>query len=88
MVDAVERADGVALITADHGNAEFMADPKTGQAHTAHTTFPVPLILLDPSFHGALRSGGTLADVAPTLLAMLGIRPPAEMTGHDLRISA
>jgi 2,3-bisphosphoglycerate-independent phosphoglycerate mutase len=86
VVEAIERAGGVALITADHGNAEFMADPKTGQAHTAHTTFPVPLILLDPSFHGALQSGGTLADVAPTLLAMLGIRPPAEMTGRDLRI--
>ena len=88
VVEAVERAGGVALITADHGNAEFMADPKTGQAHTAHTTFPVPLILLDPSFHGALQDGGTLADVAPTLLAMLGIQPPAEMTGRDLRIPA
>jgi 2,3-bisphosphoglycerate-independent phosphoglycerate mutase len=86
VVDAVERARGVALITADHGNAEFMADPKTGQAHTAHTTFPVPLILFDPSYKGKLRAGGTLADVAPTLLGMLGIEAPPEMTGHDLRI--
>jgi 2,3-bisphosphoglycerate-independent phosphoglycerate mutase len=88
VVDAVERARGVALITADHGNAEFMADPKTGQAHTAHTTFPVPLILFDPSYKGKLRAGGTLADVAPTLLGMLGIEAPPEMTGHDLRIGS
>jgi 2,3-bisphosphoglycerate-independent phosphoglycerate mutase len=86
VVDAVEHAHGAALITADHGNAEFMADPKTGQAHTAHTTLPVPLVLLDPSFSGKLRSGGTLADVVPTLLGMLGIEVPPEMTGHDLRV--
>jgi Metalloenzyme superfamily len=54
-----ERARGVALITADHRNAEFMADPKTGQAHTAHTTFPVRLILFDPSYKGKLRAGAT-----------------------------
>ncbi len=85
VIDAVERAHGAALITSDHGNAEFMADPATGQAHTAHTTFPVPLILFDPSYRGKLRAGGTLADVAPTLLGMLGIDVPPEMTGHDLR---
>ena len=62
-----------------------MADPATGQPHTAHTTNPVPLILFDPSFKGRLRDGGTLADVAPTLLAMLEIAAPPEMTGHDLR---
>ncbi len=87
VIDAVERIHGVALITADHGNAEFMADPATGQAHTAHTTFPVPLILFDPSFKGKLRAGGTLADIAPTLLGMLAIKAPSEMTGHDLRLS-
>jgi 2,3-bisphosphoglycerate-independent phosphoglycerate mutase len=87
VIGAVERAHGVALITADHGNAEFMADPATGQAHTAHTTYPVPLILFDPSYRGKLRAGGTLADVAPTLLGMLGIEAPPEMTGHDLRIT-
>ncbi len=86
VIGAVERARGVALITADHGNAEFMADPATHQAHTAHTTFPVPLILFDPSYKGGLMNGGTLADVAPTLLGMLEIAPPAEMTGHDLRL--
>jgi 2,3-bisphosphoglycerate-independent phosphoglycerate mutase len=87
VVKAIEAARGVALITADHGNAEFMADPATGQPHTAHTTNLVPLILIDPSFRGRLREGGTLADVAPTFLAMLGIKVPAEMSGRDLRVS-
>jgi 2,3-bisphosphoglycerate-independent phosphoglycerate mutase len=86
VIDALERAGGVALITSDHGNAEFMADPATGQPHTAHTTNPVPLILYDPKFKGRLAQHGTLADVAPTLLAMLDIRQPPEMTGHDLRV--
>jgi 2,3-bisphosphoglycerate-independent phosphoglycerate mutase len=85
VIDAVERAGGVALITADHGNAEFMADPATGQPHTAHTTYLVPLILYDPSFKGGLAEGGGLADVAPTFLAMLGEKKPAEITGRDLR---
>jgi 2,3-bisphosphoglycerate-independent phosphoglycerate mutase len=85
VIDALKKRGGVALITADHGNAEFMADPATGQPHTAHTTNPVPLILYDPKFKGRLKDGGTLADVAPTLLAVLGIAKPAEMTGHDLR---
>jgi len=86
VIGALEKRGGVALVTADHGNAEFMADPATGQAHTAHTTNPVPLILYDPKFKGRLKDGGTLADVAPTLLAMLEVKVPAEMTGHDLRI--
>jgi 2,3-bisphosphoglycerate-independent phosphoglycerate mutase len=86
VLDAIAKAGGVALITADHGNAEFMADPATGQAHTAHTTFPVPLILVDPKYKGRLRGRGALYDVAPTFLAMLGIEPPSEMTGKDLRI--
>ncbi len=86
VIAALEKRGGVALITADHGNAEFMADPATGQAHTAHTTNPVPLILYDPKFKGQLKDGGTLADVAPTLLGMLGVKAPREMTGRDLRI--
>jgi 2,3-bisphosphoglycerate-independent phosphoglycerate mutase len=86
VIAALEKRGGVALITADHGNAEFMADPATGQAHTAHTTNPVPLILYDPHFKGRLRSGGTLADVAPTLLGMVGVKAPREMSGRDLRI--
>jgi 2,3-bisphosphoglycerate-independent phosphoglycerate mutase len=87
VIDALRRAGGVALITADHGNAEFMADPSTGQPHTAHTTNPVPLILYDPNFKGTLAPHGTLADVAPTLLAMLEIEKPPAMTGHDLRVA-
>jgi 2,3-bisphosphoglycerate-independent phosphoglycerate mutase len=85
VINALQRAGGVALITSDHGNAEFMADPATGQPHTAHTTNPVPLILYDPNFKGTLMPNGTLADVAPTLLGMLEIERPREMTGHDLR---
>ena len=87
VIDAIEKRGGVALITADHGNAEFMADPATGQEHTAHTTNPVPLILYDPKFKGRLADGGTLADVAPTLLGMLGVKAPSEMTGRDLRVA-
>jgi 2,3-bisphosphoglycerate-independent phosphoglycerate mutase len=87
VIAAVEGAGGVALITADHGNAEFMADPATHQPHTAHTTNPVPLILYDPSFKGSLKPHGTLADVTPTFLAMLGLEKPAEMTGRNLRDS-
>ncbi|HJU11129.1 MAG TPA: 2,3-bisphosphoglycerate-independent phosphoglycerate mutase [Candidatus Binataceae bacterium] len=85
VVDALEHAGGIGLITSDHGNAEFMADPATGQPHTAHTTNPVPLILLDSKFNRTLADKGTLADVVPTLLGMLGIKKPAEMTGRDLR---
>ena len=85
VIEALARANGVALITSDHGNAEFMADAATGQPHTAHTINRVPLILFDPSFKGRLGGGGTLADVAPTLLAMLDIAAPPEMTGRDLR---
>ena len=85
VIDALARVGGVALITSDHGNAEFMADPATGQPHTAHTTNPVPLILYDPSFTGRLADAGGLADVAPTFLAMLEIAQPPAMTGRDLR---
>ena len=86
VLDAVARINGVALITSDHGNAEFMADPATGQPHTAHTTNLVPLILVDPNYRGRLAEGGGLADVAPTFLKMLGVAQPAEMTGRDLRV--
>jgi 2,3-bisphosphoglycerate-independent phosphoglycerate mutase len=88
VLDAIDEAGGVALITADHGNAEFMADPATGQPHTAHTTNPVPLIVYDHRFTGSVGQGGTLGDVAPTFLAMLEIPKPSEMTGHDLREAA
>jgi 2,3-bisphosphoglycerate-independent phosphoglycerate mutase len=85
VIDALAKVGGVALITADHGNAEFMADPATGQPHTAHTTNPVPLIFFDPSFKGSMKENGTLGDVAPTLLGILELQRPVEMTGHDLR---
>jgi 2,3-bisphosphoglycerate-independent phosphoglycerate mutase len=85
ILNAVQKVDGVALITADHGNCELMFDEKTGQPHTAHTTNPVPLILFDPKKRfGTLRGGGALENVAPTLLAILGIDPPKEMTAESL----
>jgi 2,3-bisphosphoglycerate-independent phosphoglycerate mutase len=85
ILNAVAKVDGIALITADHGNAELMFDDATGQPHTAHTTNPVPLILFDPKKRfGTLRGGGALENVAPTILAILGIDPPKEMTGESL----
>jgi 2,3-bisphosphoglycerate-independent phosphoglycerate mutase len=81
ILKATEACDGVALITADHGNAELMFDEQTGQPHTAHTLNPVPLILFDPKKrYGALRGGGVLSNVAPTVLAILGLEKPAEMS--------
>jgi 2,3-bisphosphoglycerate-independent phosphoglycerate mutase len=83
---AMRTARGITLITADHGNAELMIDPKTGQPHTAHTTNPVPFHLIDEDSLGVkLRDGGALEDVAPTMLGLLGIEKPVEMTGRDLR---
>ncbi len=85
ILEAVEKVDGVALITADHGNAELMFDETTNQPHTAHTTNPVPLILVDPKKrYGALRGGGSLENVAPTILDILGVEQPAEMTAPSL----
>jgi 2,3-bisphosphoglycerate-independent phosphoglycerate mutase len=87
IIDAVRRRQGVALITADHGNCELMFDPETNQPHTAHTTNPVPLILFDPEHrYGTLRSGGALENVAPTILEILGIPKPAEMTADSLLV--
>ncbi|MBL0940505.1 MAG: 2,3-bisphosphoglycerate-independent phosphoglycerate mutase [Gemmatimonadaceae bacterium] len=76
------------IITADHGNADVMVDPVTRQPHTAHTTNPVPLVVLDPDQVLPLRSGGALCDVGPTALAMLGLTTPPEITGRDLRLPA
>ncbi len=73
------------LITADHGNAEMMIDPATGGPHTYHTTNPVPLILVDDS-RAQLKPHGALRDLAPTILGVLGVHQPAEMTGIDLRV--
>jgi 2,3-bisphosphoglycerate-independent phosphoglycerate mutase len=70
------------FITADHGNAETMLDPSTGQPHTAHTTDPVPFIIVQKNI--GLRDAGILADVAPTVLDLMGISIPTEMTGKSL----
>ena len=86
VLPAAERAGATVLITADHGNCELMIDPATGGPHTAHTTNPVPLVIIDPGTGTrTLRAGGSLRDVGPTILTMLGIEPPPEMTGKDLR---
>ncbi len=81
IMDAIEAAGGALLVTADHGNCELMRDPATGGPHTAHTTNPVPVVLMDGA--GTI-SDGRLADIAPTLLALLGVAQPAEMTGRSL----
>jgi 2,3-bisphosphoglycerate-independent phosphoglycerate mutase len=78
---------GAWIITADHGNAETMIDPVTGGPHTYHTTNPVPLILVTGDDKAQLRPGGALQDIAPTLLSILGVPQPAEMTGRDLRLA-
>jgi 2,3-bisphosphoglycerate-independent phosphoglycerate mutase len=83
---ALKTARGRCLITADHGNCELMVDPTTGQPHTAHTNNPVPFHLIDDDSLGTkLRTDGALEDVAPTMLALLGLDKPADMTGRDLR---
>jgi 2,3-bisphosphoglycerate-independent phosphoglycerate mutase len=81
---AAQEAGAHVLITADHGNLEIMSDPSTGQPHTAHTTDPVPFIVIGKKVN--LRKDGLLADVAPTVLDLLGIEKPAEMTGSSLII--
>ena len=85
VVAAAEKSGARLLVTADHGNCEMMIDPETGGPHTAHTTNPVPLVVVDPDGEHKLRKGGALCDVGPTILSMLGIERPAEMTGIDLR---
>ena len=85
-VEAVKEADGVLFICADHGNAEQLVDYETGAPFTAHTTNPVPFILVnaDPSYK--LREGGCLADIAPTLIELMGMEKPKEMTGKSLLV--
>ena len=84
---SLKRNGGSWLITADHGNAEMLIDPVTGGPHTAHTTNPVPLIAVtEAGRQFSLREGGSLRDLSPTMLAMLGLGLPKEMTGGDLRV--
>lgn len=79
---------GAMFVTADHGNAEMLIDPVTGGPHTAHTTNPVPFILVSDEKNMTLREGGSLRDLSPTLLSMMHIDQPKDMTGGNLRISA
>jgi 2,3-bisphosphoglycerate-independent phosphoglycerate mutase len=88
VVEATLAQGGAALITADHGNAEQLVEYDTGKPLTSHTTNPVPFFFVVPQWPGArLRGDGILADVAPTMLQVLGIPQPASMTGHSLIIS-
>jgi 2,3-bisphosphoglycerate-independent phosphoglycerate mutase len=91
VVAAAERTGARLLITADHGNCEMMIDPATGGPHTAHTTNPVPFLVVDPSGStagAALRDGGALCDVGPTILSLLDLEQPREMTGRNLLAGA
>jgi 2,3-bisphosphoglycerate-independent phosphoglycerate mutase len=84
---SAEAAGTRLLVTADHGNCEMMIDPATGGPHTAHTTNPVPFLVVDHRDAVGLRDGGALCDVGPTILRMLGLDQPSEMTGRDLRLA-
>jgi 2,3-bisphosphoglycerate-independent phosphoglycerate mutase len=85
---AIKERNGNWLVTADHGNAELMVDPVTGGPHTAHTTNPVPMIYVsEDASRFRLRPDGSLRDISPTLLNLLELGLPKEMTGHDLRVA-
>ena len=86
IVKVIEEKKGNLLITADHGNAEQMIDYKTGEPHTAHTTNPVPIILITDNPNYKLKENGKLADLAPTMLELMGLEKPEEMTGESLLI--
>ena len=86
VLKAAEAAGTRLIVTADHGNAEMLIDPETGGPHTAHTTNPVPFVVIDWEQEQRLRPGGALCDVAPTILSMLGLPQPAEMTGVNLGV--
>lgn len=83
VLDALEKAGGAMILTADHGNCEMMIDPETGGAHTAHTLNPVPVAAIGVP-PGSNIADGRLADLAPTVLHLMGLDQPAEMTGKNL----
>ncbi len=85
-VEAVKEVGGVMFICADHGNAEKMIDETTGEPHTAHTTNPVPFILVNGEANWSLKNDGKLADIAPTLIDIMGLEQPKEMTGESLLV--
>jgi 2,3-bisphosphoglycerate-independent phosphoglycerate mutase len=87
ILEAAVKGNAQLIITADHGNADVMIDPETGEPHTAHTTNPVPLVVVGAGQALPLRSGGALCDVGPTALALLGLPLPPEMSGRDLRVA-
>jgi 2,3-bisphosphoglycerate-independent phosphoglycerate mutase len=86
VVNLVRSRGGVSLVTSDHGNVEIMVDPETDQPHTAHTVNLVPFVVVDPEWKGTLRGDRALEDIAPTILALLGLPVPDEMTGRDIRV--
>lgn len=85
-VDAIKEVDGVMFICADHGNAEQLVDYETGEPYTAHTTNPVPFILVNAEPSQGLREGGALCDIVPTLIDLMGMEQPKEMTGKSLLV--
>lgn len=87
VIAAVAKVGGDILITADHGNVETMFDEQSGQVHTQHTTFPVPLVYVGPR-QVSMQDGGSLADIAPTMLALMNVAQPSEMTGRNLVVIA
>ena len=84
VVDVIKAVDGQMMIVADHGNADMMINYETGEPWTAHTTNPVPFILINSNPNWKLREGGALCDIAPTLLQMMEIPQPEEMSGKSL----
>jgi 2,3-bisphosphoglycerate-independent phosphoglycerate mutase len=86
IVKAVRGTGGVVIVTADHGNAEEMWNVQLNESHTAHTSNPVPVIVVQDANGVRLRDGGSLRDIAPTMLGILEVPAPKEMTGQDVRI--
>ena len=86
-LEALADVGGAMLLTADHGNCDMMVDPKTGGPHTAHTLNPVPVVLIGGPEGVKLHTGGKLADLAPTVLDLMRLEQPSEMTGESLIVS-